>query len=47
MYIKSYLETLNRQQLITISKLWEGHKGVNYRTTTNKNLRLLIFEALN
>lgn len=35
-----------RDALIQIAKTWPGHHGVNFETTTSKNIYLLIMDAL-
>jgi hypothetical protein len=35
-----------REKVIEIAKMWDGHKGVNWETTTTMNLLLLIQDAI-
>jgi len=35
-----------REIVVEIAKKWKGHEGVNYETTSTKNLLLLIEDAV-
>lgn len=36
----------DREALVAVAKLWKGHEGVNYDTTTPEMLFLLIKDAV-
>lgn len=44
--LKYFLKDLSREELVIIAKSWGGHEGVNYETTENEDLILLIIDAI-